>query len=119
MKKILIIFGILLLAAILVIGGLFLFKGSELLQFGAEYGLKQIKSQVKEIAPEGLQADSLMLAFDQALEKTQSGRINTGELKNLLLWIPAKMADGKLDSLEIQNILQRLNKIVKEEPITR
>lgn len=57
-------------------------------------------------------ADKIMKEFDVTSEKAKAGHINTEELKNLLQWLPAKLEDGGLDSLEIDSLIQQLHKMV-------
>ena len=115
MKTIIISAGVVLLVVLLAAGALFYFKGSEILQIGAEKSLLIARSQVEKALPEAYPTDKIMKEFDAVLEKSKTGQINMGELKNLLLWIPAKLEDSNLDSVEVDSLIQRLHRIVVVE----
>jgi len=114
MKKALIIAGVMLLFVVIA-GGLILFKDANILQLGAEKSLQIARSQVEKALPETYPADKIKKEFDAVLEKAKAGQINSGELKNFLLWLPTKLNDTKLDSLEVDNLITRLHRIVEVE----
>ena len=61
------------------------------------------------------QADSLMQGFDEVIAKARSGELNTTELKGLLLWMPAQIEDGSLDSVEADSLKQRVYRLIQVE----
>ncbi len=113
MKITLIIAGVVLLVVLLVVGGLLLFKGSELLTIGVEKSLLMAQSKVEKALPETYPANIIKKEFDAVLDKAKAGQINSGELKNFLLWLPTKLKNTKLDSVEVENLLNRLHNIVE------
>ncbi|MBC8184179.1 hypothetical protein H8E88_24055 [candidate division KSB1 bacterium] len=113
MKKTLIIAGVILLIVVVIAGGQLLFKGANILQLGAEKSLQIARSQVEKALPETYPADKIKKEFDAVLGKAKAGQINSGELKNFLLWLPTKLKNTKLDSIEVDNLITRLHKIVE------
>ncbi|HSW39085.1 MAG TPA: hypothetical protein VLL97_06300 [Acidobacteriota bacterium] len=112
MKIILIIAGIVVLALLLVVGGLiYFFQSGELLKMGAEQSLLLARSQVAEALPPDYPPEKILALFDTVLERAKSGHINTAELKNLLVALPAKLLDGRLDPNEADSVIQHLHKI--------
>ena len=61
------------------------------------------------------QADSLMQGFDEVIAKARGGELNTTELKGLLLWMPAQIEDGSLDSVEVDSLKQRVYRLIQVE----
>lgn len=113
MQKTLIIAGVILLIVLLIVGGLLLFKGTNLLQMGVEKSLLMARSQVENAAPETYPVDKIKKEFDTVLAKVKTGQINSGELKNFLLWLPTKLKSTKLDSVEVDSMLAKLHKILE------
>jgi hypothetical protein len=111
MKRIFIIAGILLLALLLVGGLLFYLFQGELLQMGAEQSLLIARSQIAGALPANYPPEKILTAFDTVLEKARGGQVNTQELKNLLLALPAQLQDGTLDSSEADSVIQQLHRI--------
>lgn len=111
MKKILIIAGVIVLVVLLIVVGLVLFKGGELLKIGVEKSLLMARSQVEKALPETYAPDKIRKEFDAVLNNVRAGQINTGNVKNLLLWMPTVLEDSKLDSMEVDSLIQRLHKI--------
>jgi len=113
MKNTLIIAGVILLVVVLIVGGMLLFKGGELLKMGIEKSLLMARSQVEKALPETYPADKITKEFDAVLGKVKTGQINSGEFKNLLLWLPVKLEDTRIDSVEADSLIARLHKIVE------
>lgn len=84
-------------------------------KMGAEQSLKMTRSQVEKVLPADYPQDKIMKEFDVAIDKAKARKINRKELKNLLIQMPAKLVDGKLDSMEVNCLIQQLNKIVEIE----
>jgi hypothetical protein len=112
MKVILIMGAIIIFIVVLIGGGLFIFKGDDILNRGTEKALLVVQSQVEDALPANYSVDEVRKKFDVVLEKVKTGEVNTGELTALLTWIPARLQDGKLDSVEVDSVIQRLNKAV-------
>ena len=113
MSKTLIIAGVILLVVLLIVVGLVLFKGGELLKIGVEKSLLLARSQVEKALPSSYPSDRIKKEFDAVLDNVRAGQINTGNVKNFLLWMPTVLEDSKLDSVEVDSLIQRLHKIAE------
>ncbi|MBC8184181.1 hypothetical protein H8E88_24065 [candidate division KSB1 bacterium] len=103
---------VILMVTLLIGRALFYLKGGYILQMGAEQSLKMTRSQVEKALPTDFPADKIMKEFNVTLEKAKASKINKKKLKNLLIQMPAKLEDGKLDSVEVDSLIQQLRNII-------
>lgn len=112
MKKILLVLALLLLTLLMVGGLIFYFFQSEFVRIGAEQSLAIARSQITGVFPPDYPPEKILAVIDTVMVKAKSGQINTKELTDLLVSLPAKLQDGTLDSTESESVILQLQRII-------
>lgn len=113
MQKTFIITGITLLVVVAIVSGQILFKNTNILHLGAEKSLQITRSKIEKALPETYPADKIRKEFDAVLDQAKAGQINSGELKNFLLWLPTQLNNTQLDSVEVDRLIAKLQQVVE------
>ena len=111
MKKFFLIAG-LIVVLIIVIGVVFVaLNKNKLVGMAMDKGFATIEQVTIQSLPNSVSADSVKADFATALEKVKTGTADNDQLKGFILNFQNAMQDKKLDSLEVVNILDALEKI--------
>ncbi|NQT26052.1 hypothetical protein HQ585_11895 [candidate division KSB1 bacterium] len=109
MKKvfliILLVVGVIVLAVVIFIA----VNKEKMMNTVMEKSIEMFAPVVAESVPEGIDADSVKIAFEGALNAIKSGAVDQEKKKDLLITFQTCMADKQLDSAEVVMILDKLD----------
>jgi len=108
MKKVLLIVLIVLVAIIAAVIIFVAVNKDKLVELGTLKAIEALGPVVAQSAPEGIEADSVVVAFQNAVAAIRAGEVDSEKKKDLLLTLQSCMADEKADSADVVLIMQKL-----------
>ncbi len=105
------IVGIVILVIVLIGGGLVYTQKDKLANLAVEKGFTAMEDRVMLSLPESVSRESAGAIFSKTLEKIKSGAASQKEIQGVFMAFQSGMRDGSLDSLEVANLLNGLNRL--------
>jgi hypothetical protein len=103
---------LIIIAAIIIIGaGLLWINKDKIINFAVKKGVEVMENAVVSSLPVSVSQDSVRVLFKKTMDKITASEISGEDLRELLTTFQQSMQDKKLDSLEVNTILQGLKKI--------
>lgn len=107
MRKLWIVFGVIVVIIIAVIV-FFRLKGGEVASTMLTKSFVRIEERIIANLPENFSEDEVRLTFDNAIENINEKKGNPDKLKKFIMLYTNAFRDGKLDSVEVAQLLSTL-----------